>query len=378
MSKVLIFTETIGGNGHYCAARSIQKALAQMDQTIDIKLVNGLSLVSRKLEDTIRQAYLHTLRYAPKLWGKAYSKEGKLSVLFQTPLGQLLAHYLQELITEEKPDVVVCTHAFCLSAVAELKSKHDFQLGAAITDFDAHGFWLHDEVDFYLVAHDCLRDKIVKTGYRNAEIVTTGIPIDPLFNEIGQIPKLTLRKKCGIDEGKPTLLLMGGGMGLGPMDHIIGELVEEFGDTLQIVVVTGRNQLLREKCEADYSEQSFVRILGYVEDLANYMAASDLIVTKPGGLTSSEALALGLPILITEPIPGQEERNTRFLLAQRVALRVNRSRDVSRYVRPFIEDPLFYEQFTDRARNTGRPASARHAAEVILQRSKKQMLMKKS
>lgn len=365
MRKVLIFTETIGGNGHYGAAKSIKKALTELDASVHIKLINGLSLVNRKLENVIRRTYLQTLRHAPKLWGKAYAQEAKLSLVLQAPLGQLLALYLQEVISRENPDVVICTHAFCIGAIAKLKSVHHFRLGAAITDFDANRFWLHEDVDFYFVGHDKLRDKI-QVEYKNAQVISTGIPIDPLFGEMGNLPKPLCRERIGIAEEQPTLLLMGGGMGLGPIEQLIEQLVAAFHDSLQIIVVTGRNSLLRQKCVTRYDHLPFVHIRGFVNEPAYYMAASDLIVTKPGGLTSSEALAMGLPIIISAPIPGHEERNTRFLLGQRVALRVDQQHEVSRYVRPFLEDPSFYRQFSARARNTGKPQSARHVAKVIL------------
>lgn len=366
MAKVLILTETIAGNGHFCAARSIQKALKRMDPSIEIKLVNGLTLVSRQLENVIRHGYMTTLRFAPSLWGQAYNQEGRWSRLFQTPLGHLLAYYLQEVVENEQPDLVVCTHSFCLSAVAKLKSEYSFRLVAAITDFDVNGFWLHDEVDFYLVAHQFLQDKIMASGYTDTDIVITGIPIDPLFNEVAHSPKQAVRENLNINKHQRTLLLMGGGLGLGPIDRMIGKIVDEFADTVQIFVVTGKNVTLRKKCEALYGNHHFIYILGYVDSLAHYIAASDLIVTKPGGLTSSEALALGVPMIITQPIPGHEERNSRFLLREKVALRVNNPMHISRYVRPFIEDTQFYDQFTERAERTGKPDSARQAAEVII------------
>lgn len=367
MGKVLIFTETIGGNGHYMAARSLEKALTEIDPKIETKLICGLSLVSRKLERAIRHSYLQTLRLAPKLWGKAYAREHKLSEVFQLPLGQLLAYYLEELIAQEKPDIVICTHAFCLSAIAKLKSKHAFRFGAAITDFAVNGFWVHEEVDFYFVGHDELRHQIHKDVHET-EIIATGIPIDPLFSEVGKVPKRILRQKIGVQEELPTVLLMGGGMGLGPLDRLIEKIIAEFDDTLQLIVVTGRNEWLRKKCEASYRNSPSIHVFGYVNHMPHMLAACDLIVSKPGGLTSSEALAMGLPILIIEPIPGQEERNSRFLLARHVALQVNNVAHICRYIRPFIEDPHFYERFKVRAQSVGKPDSSRRAAEVILRK----------
>lgn len=366
MKNILIFTETIAGNGHYFAAQSIKKALLQMEPTANIKLVNGLSVVSQRLEKAIRHTYLQTLRYAPALWGKAYAQETWLRSLFQAPLGRMIAGFLRDEVMRAKPDVVVCTHAFCLSAIAYLKEYYDFRLGAAITDFDVNSFWIHNEVDFYLVSHEHLKQKMFKMmGGEAANIVPTGIPIDPQYADVSRIPKARIREQLGLLQ-RPTLLMLGGGLGLGPMERLMRNITEAYGESLQLIVGTGRNTILRDKCDAVYGHHPHVRVLGYVDGLAQYMAVADLIVTKPGGLTSSEALALGVPILITKPIPGQEERNSRFLMEQQVALRIDRLRDLIQYVHPFIEDEQFYEQFASRARHLGKPDSAKRAAKIIL------------
>lgn len=366
MSKVLIFTETIGGNGHFRAATAIQKALVQLNPRSEVKLVNGLSLVSRKLEAVIRHTYLHTLRFAPKLWGSAYAQEERLSLLFQAPLGQFLSIYLREIIDRERPDLIVCTHAFCLGAVAQLKKEFDFRLGAAVTDFAVNSFWLHEDVDFYLVAHDDVRETIVQKGYDQSRVVTTGIPIDPLFSQVVHIPKPYVRQRIGVKRDRPTILIMGGGMGLGPIEQVIGYIDDTLYDAVQTIVLTGRNRLLREKCEKLYSDRPNISVFGYVDDCAYYMAASDLLITKPGGLTSSEALALGLPLIITQPIPGHEERNTRFLLDKQLAFYVSNLEDISRYLFPLLEDEALYRQLSDRLRQVGKPSAAHHAAEIIL------------
>ncbi|WP_054949402.1 MGDG synthase family glycosyltransferase [Numidum massiliense] len=367
MNKVMIFTETIAGDGHYSAARSLEKAIKTLAPSVEVTLVCGIAHISSKLERAIRLAYLQALRYTPKLWGKAYAQESKWSVWLQQPLGALFANYLHKIVCSEKPDVVVCTHAFCLSAVARLKEIFSFRLGAIITDFSINSFWINPAVEFYFVGHEALRDKLKQMGVQRANVFATGIPIDPLFAEVVHLPKREAKRSVGVDDGRPSILLMGGGLGHGPIKQVIEHIDAAFGDAVQLTVVTGNNELLRNKCEQMFGEAPHIRILGYVDHLGRYLASADLLITKPGGLTTSEALALGIPMLIVAPIPGHEERNSHFLESQQLALRAHDLDDIVRVVRPLLHNLSYYERLAERAKLCGKPEAATAAASHILQ-----------
>ncbi|MDR6224950.1 MGDG synthase family glycosyltransferase [Desmospora profundinema] len=364
---VMILTETVGGNGHFRAADAIRAGIKRTAPDVKVQIQCGLSHFSPSLERIVRQFYLGTLRYAPGLWGAAYQREQTWSEWFQTPLGELLSTKLLKLLEEQSPDVVVCTHAFCLGAMGQLKERHrfDFRLGAAVTDFDANGFWIHPAVDFYLLAHESVAEKIHDWfGVPRERLHVTGIPIDPCFTEdTGE--RAVLREQLGIAPEAFTVLLMGGGVGLGPLEKVVKSFRLEMPNE-ELVVVTGRNQRLLERLSARYDQEPGVHILGYTQRMRDWMKVSDLIVSKAGGLTSSEALATGLPMMICQPIPGQEERNSRFLTHHRVALRQDRPGEIPRHIHPLMKAPERWDQMRQRAKGLGKPGSALDAAGVIL------------
>ncbi|PTM59357.1 MGDG synthase family glycosyltransferase [Desmospora activa] len=366
-TRVLLLTETIGGSGHYQAAKAIRAGLKRVDPHVQVKIECGLSHFSPSLEICIRHFYLNTLRFVPNLWGVAYQRERTWSQWFQTPLGEVLSAKLSRLLTQYQPDVVVCTHAFCLGAMGRLKEKNrlHFRLGAAITDFAANAFWMHPAVDFYLVAHESLAENIHTVFHVPRErLWATGIPIDPRFADETE-EKTSLKQKMGIDPAAFTVLLMGGGVGLGPLEQAMASFQREM-PTGELIVVTGRNKRLLERLSSRYRGEPGVHLVGYTHKIREWMNASDLIVSKAGGLTSSEALAVGLPIMICRPIPGQEERNSRFLTNHRVALRQDRPASIPRHIYPLMQAPQRWEEMRIRASRLGKPHSALDAAEVIL------------
>lgn len=270
------------------------------------------------------------------------------------------------MLNQYRPRVVVNTHAFCLGAMAELKDQVEqpFYLGAAITDFDVNGFWVHPAVDFYFVAHQQVAETLKKRfGVSEHQIYQTGIPIDPIFSEPFS-DRQAFRRKVGIDVHAFSVLLMRGGVGLGPMEQVIAQFLEDMPEA-HLIVVTGKNKELLTQLQSSYQHEKQVHLMGYVNGIRDWMAASDLIVTKPGGLTSSEALATGLPILISQPIPGQEERNSQFLIQQGVALRQDLPQAIPREIRPLMETPSGWQDMRQRALNLGRPQSSLDAAEII-------------
>jgi len=367
--KVLLVTETIAGHGHLRAAEAIQQALQLVAPEVETKLVTTMPLVSSALEKTVRKLYMNTLKVAPKMWGWAYESERVTSVLFKEALARTVALKLEELVEAEKPDVVVCTHAFSLGAFAFMKRKKaTFTLGAAITDFDLNGFWVHGGVDFYLVSNEQLKQKIIRRFDVEAyKIYVTGIPIDlkfaPLFR---QRDRAAVRKRLGIDEQQPFLLITGGGSGYGPLEQVV-QLLDALEDKFVLGVITGQNtelylKLLDEKPRLRHP----LRLYGYVDNMEDFMLAADLLISKPGGLSASEALASGLPLIIMQPIPGQEERNSRFLVQQRVALKAETMEEVADLVRHLLHRPGLLQMMREAAARAGKPYASLQAAGIIL------------
>lgn len=366
--KVLLVTETIAGHGHLRAAEAVQQALQLMVPDVETKLVTTMPLVSSALERTVRKLYMSTLKVAPKMWGWAYESERVTSVLFKAALARAVALKLEELVEEERPDVIVCTHAFSLGAFAFMKRKKDFALGAVITDFDLNGFWVHDGIDFYLVSNERLKQKMIKRFALPAyKIHVTGIPIDLKFApDLRKRDRRAARKRLDIEEEVPFLLITGGGSGYGPLDQVVDAL-DALEEPFVMGVITGQNTELYLKLLGESRRfRHPLRLYGYVDNMEDFMQAADLLISKPGGLSVSEALASGLPLIIMQPIPGQEERNSRFLVRQRVALKAETLEELADMVRYALHHPELLHMMREAAARLGRPYASLHAAGIIL------------
>lgn len=367
MDKILILTETVAGYGHYSAAYSLKQGLKMIYPEGEVRIICVLPLISRPLESFINKCYMQTLRYAPNLWGAAYQRDSRFSKLFRDPMGKFVANKLRNIIEGINPSVIVCTHAFCLSACAYLKSHSlsgSFRLGAVVTDFDIHSFWIHPAVDFYISAHDEIGMKISQEGSQ-ANIYPTGIPIHPDFS-IRRKERQDARRCIRIDPERFTVLLMGGGSGIGPLQSCISALQQSLADHhIQLLIITGKNKALYEELSKQLRNQPHVYLFSFVHNMVDFMCASDFIITKPGGMTSSEALATGLPIVICKPIPGQEENNSRFLLDKNVAIRQDKPKNLPKDLSYFIEHPAPLFEMQSNAAQVGKPQSAINAAEII-------------
>jgi processive 1,2-diacylglycerol beta-glucosyltransferase len=234
---------------------------------------------------------------------------------------------------------------------------------SVITDFEAHALWMDADVDLYCVAAEETKARLIARGAVDAKAVATGIPISAKF--AGKVDTLAARRTLGLRDDLPTLLVLSGGFGMGPVGKILAAL-DEVSQAFQTVVVCGRNEELRRDLAAQDRKHP-TRVLGFASNMHELMTVADLILTKPGGLTSSEALALGKPLFILDPIPGQEAANSDFLLERGAAAKVNRMEDL-----PFrIEQLLGSKKLTDMAKAAkalGRLKSAEAVCKEVLAR----------
>jgi len=222
---------------------------------------------------------------------------------------------------------VLCTHYLPVEILGKAREKWE---GAAplaacvVTDFEAHALWMGEAVDVYCVAAEETKARLIARGASPESVVVTGIPIAGRFSNAPDA--LAVRQRYGLRDDMPTLLVLGGGFGMGPVAEILREL-DKIEKPFQTLVVAGRNEELRREL-AVCDRKHPTHVLGFVTNMHELMAVADLIVTKPGGLTSSEALAMGKPLFILNPIPGQEAANSDFLLERGAAAKVNRVEDL--------------------------------------------------
>lgn len=315
--NAIIFSVNIG-HGHNQVAEAVSEELKIRGH--NVQTVDALEFVSPLFSKVLLESYLKVLRYTPNIYGHLYQLTEEPTFFdFSAIINNLFCNLFTKLLSQYKPDVIICTHSFPAGFLSALKLKLDIQvpLVAVITDYTVHYTYVHPAVNTYVIASPKLSYLLRNMGVAEAQIKPLGIPLRRRFDFPPS--KEEARKTLGL-EHKPTALLMGGGLGLGPSTEMLRQLDFALTDT-QFLVLTGKNDALhRELLASRFANQ--VHILGFVENVEVHMAAADVLLTKPGGVTCAEALALGLPMAVVSPIPGQEFRNAGFLVEQQVAIQM--------------------------------------------------------
>lgn len=366
--RVAIATVTAGA-GHVQAAAAMEEAWRRVHPQDRVERRDVLDFTSKLFRKLYADAYLKLVEHAPEVWGALFRKSDDPAALEQLErvrrgLGRVNARRFVDWLGEYKPDVVVCTHYLPQEILGGLKAKERLKpwplVVSVVTDFEAHALWLEKVVDLYCVASDLTGARLVARGVPASQVVTTGIPVSERFT--GKPDRKAARRKLGLRDDLPVLLVLGGGFGMGPVAEIVTAL-NRLETPVQVAVVCGRNQdLLREVAVVERKHPT--HLLGFVRNMQDWMAAADLVLTKPGGLTSSEALALGRPLLILNPIPGQETANSDFLLERGAASKVNRMEDLPFRLGELLEEGVL-SGLAARSKALGRPQAAESVIAAI-------------
>lgn len=370
--RILIATETAGG-GHLAAAAALEEAwiaLRPKDTVERLDLVKLFSPLHKKIHAA---GYEKLVARAPEVWGMIFAKTDDPKVAFR--LNRIKALFpsrarrrFENYVSEFKPDVVLCTHYEPVEALGQMRRKQKGKakppfVVSVVTDFEAHALWMDADVDLYSVAAEETKARLIARGATADNIIATGIPIGAKFAT--KVDAHAVRKTMGLRDDLPTLLVLSGGFGMGPVGKILGAL-DKVPLDFQTVVVCGRNEELRRDLAAKDRKHP-TRVLGFASNMHELMTVADLILTKPGGLTSSEALALGKSLFILDPIPGQEAANSDFLLERGAAAKVNRMEDL-----PFrIEQLLGTKKLAEMAKAAkalGRLKSAEAVCKEVFKR----------
>lgn len=368
-SKRLLLISVSAGNGHVRAAQALAAhAWADFPQ-LRLHHIEMMQIVPTTFRKLYSDLYLKIASGAPEVWGWLYRKTDcepghSLTGRVRRAIQRLCSGRLFDEIRRYQPDVIVCTHFLPAEvlATAVTEKRLDCQIWVQVTDFDLHQMWLHPGVSGYFVANEELAFRLERQGVPRSGIVVSGIPVMPGFTTRPARPEAAARLQ--LDPGRFTVLLMGGGAGMG-MDAVGIAALLKTHPALQVVVMTGRNGALREALntlEHDYPDR--LRAVGFTDDVASLMMAADLAITKPGGLSTSECLVCGLPMLLVNPIPGQEERNAAFLLQEGVAVRADDPLTLQFRLQKLISDPERLASMRQRALALGRPM----AAHTVLER----------
>lgn len=356
-------------SGHRQATVALQQALRQLAPNIEAPSINGFGYTYPILEQVINRAYMGIIKRTPKVWDYLYDnpKVFKKSEPLKNFLNRSSHKKLAKLFTEYKPDTVVCTQAFPCGMIADYKMAHklDVKIFGVLTDYAPHSYWINKGVDYYIVPNEEAKERFISKGVNPHSIKVLGIPIRSRFAL--KLDKDTLKKKMGLNSHIPTVLIMGGGQGLGPIKTIVKSLIN-IQTNFQIIVLAGINKKLIENLRkfTRHSTKKII-ILEYSTKVDELMEAADLIITKPGGLTTSECLAKGLPMVIVNPIPGQEMRNTDFLLQKGIAIRIDETKDIGEEIELLLKSPQRLQAMSQAAYRHAKAQAATDIAKLILE-----------
>ena len=356
---------------HNRAARAIKEELTNKSIdgiTIDCEIIDSLKIVNGTMDKLISRGYEKSAKYTPKAWGGVYKlTESNLisrNEFKDNPLTSLISRKLKKLIEVKKPDLIIGTHPFPMIALSTLKkhsqlsknnelstfteSFHKYYqnldippLITVLTDYTTHSAYIQNEIDYYIAGHEYVKELLIEDGIEAEKIKPYGIPVEKSF--LTNRSRETVLSELNLDPNKFTVLLMGGSFGAGSIKDTLSELISIDRD-FQIIVITGRNKSLKEKLEKNLMshEQSIdknICVLGFTDKMNDLLSAVDILVSKPGGLTTTESLLKEVPMIVPYFIPGQEEENLDFLSNCGASLRTSKKYTLSIILKVLIDNP---------------------------------------
>jgi len=361
------------GAGHVRAAQALEKAFATRGDCA-VEHIDTIHYVSKLFKSVYDKAYISMVRRAPELMGLLYDRTDRPweKMRRRLTLDRVNSGPLIRLLKKTQPDLCVATHFLAGEILAWMIAKEKLRARNAIvvTDYDVHAMWLVKTVDRYFVAMEEAAEYLAGIGVEREKIRITGIPVDPLFAT--PLDRVEARRSLQLDPAATVLLISAGGYGIGPVEQLVKDLAAQ-QKPWQIVAIAGKAEKVQKRLEelargAGKLGSGAARLVavGFTKEMDKYMAAADLLVGKAGGLTTSEALARGLPMALIEPIPGQEERNADHLLEAGAAIRCNNLPAAAWKIGALLDDPVRLERMRYAARDMGKPHAAAEIAEEAL------------
>ena len=374
MKKILILYAAYGG-GHLSAAKSLKEYIDNNFNGVETNLIDCIEYINKALNKITTGAYKKIAIKAPWAWKHVYyhSEKGALSKISSTT-NKLIARKLFSLFKDYNPNLVISTHPFATQMTSYLKRKGKIncKLATILTDFAPHDQWLvgNEFGDYFFVAHDGMKDSLINNFNISYEkIYTTGIPISNKFSLY--LNSDEIYKSFELDSSKKTILFFGGGeFGLGKNKTVeILQTLTNYLDTYQIIEVSGKNQKMNaafKELASELKDSKSFKIYDFINHVPELMSISDLVVTKPGGLTISESLASHLPILIINPIPGQEEENARFLEQSGVAIWLKKNDSPEIIIKNLLNSEYKLSDMKEKTYKLAHANSTKNICEILL------------
>ena len=372
MKKILIFYASYGG-GHLSAANSIKDYLSNHYENIDVELIDCMKYINKPIEKITTTAYNEMAKKAPWAWGKIYSdsQKGPLAHI-TTRSNQVFAIKLLRLLREKKPDLIISTHPFGSQMCSYLKRKGKItsKIATILTDFAPHDQWLvgSDYTDYFFVAHNKMKEYLISKNIPENKIFATGIPISNKFLETFNTSKIL--SSLGLKENLKTVLFFAGGkFGLGKSRtlEIFNTLVNDFNN-IQVIAISGKNKKMYEEFNQIVkiaNKTNFIKVFEFVNNVPELMAVSDVVITKPGGLTTTESLVSGLPMIIINPIPGQEEENAQFLEHSNIGIWLKKQMNITETISNFLSDNEKLKQMKENTKKISNRNSTKDICTIL-------------
>ncbi|WP_426287346.1 MGDG synthase family glycosyltransferase [Luteibacter sp. E-22] len=375
MKRRILLLSVSAGAGHVRAAEALDatvSALATGGREIEAKHLDVMDYVPSSFRRVYADFYLRLITRHPQLWGMLYritddTRPEAVTQRMRRTIERLHTRRLRAAIAQFAPDAIVCTHFLPAEMLMRQirKGRITVPVWLQVTDFDLHRMWVIPEMTGYFAASPEIAQRMRAVGLPASRVHTTGIPVMPAFAEPQD--RRALAESFGMDPDRPAYLVMGGGAGVGALDELADTLLSKGGD-FQLVVLAGRNAAMLERLRTLAATRHVGRLFphGFTRHVERVMACCDLAITKPGGLTTSECLAMGLPMIVNAPIPGQEERNADYLLEQGAAWKAIDAVALAWRIGELRAHPARLAAMAASARAIGRPHAAREVIDTVL------------
>lgn len=356
-------------SGHHSATIAIEKAVKSLSPDAETLNINAFKYTNPISEKVINRIYLGVIKRTPKVWDYLYDnpKVAKRLAKIKDAVHRFNSPKLKNLFDRFHPDAVVCAQAFPCGMVADYKKTYNsgLPLLAVLTDYIPHSYWVYDKVDYYITPSAEVAERLVKKGVQAHKIKPLGIPFDHKFN--APFDKTKVMQKLKIDPGLKTLLIMGGGQGLGPLKSILRSL-KKIKKEFQVIVVAGSNKKLYNSLKKKIKRyKKKLLVFGYVDNINELMGISDILITKPGGITTAEALSKKIPMVIIRPIPGQETSNTAYLTAKEAAIKVDKAKEIGPVIDELLGNPEKLRRLAEHAGRIAKPDASMDIAKLVLE-----------
>lgn len=365
MKKVLVISVK-AGYGHHSTAQALIDYFHEHD--VECEMLDTFEYISSFLGDSIQDGYLLSTKYIPEIYGKVYDKFDKNNKEYDkySPIAvtsKMVAKKIRDYVVAYGADVIIGTHSYACMLMSYMKKKEYIScpVYGVVTDFTVHPFWESTKLDYYVTADRLLNNQMIKKGIPQEKILPFGIPIKSKFSV--KTDKHEARKQLGIKD-KTTILVMMGSMGFGNIVNEMERITSLEGD-FQVLCVCGTNEKMKKNMQSKEWTKD-VYIYGFVDNVDIMMDAADCIVTKPGGLTTSELMAKGLPALLMNPIPGQEDRNLEFLVNSGAGMMITKTFPIDEALYEIMNNPWRLELMQKSIAQLGKPDSTKNLCEFIM------------